>query len=126
MDHGGADMIRLGEKAFALDGQRYTLRCNMAVLETVEDAHGDLESFMALSVTKASLYLLTAMLNEDASERGLDERWTPDQLKHKISYAMLRELDLVGMLFRSVTPPSSAASAAAAADNNNSPEESGN
>lgn len=120
-------MIRLEEKPFELDGQRYTLRCNMAVLETVEDAHGDLESFMALSVTKASLYLLTAMLNEDASERGLDERWTPEQLKHKISYAMLRELDLVGMLFRSVTPATASAPAPAAeANNEKTPEESGN
>ncbi len=119
-------MIRLEEKPFELNGQRYTLRCNMAVLETIEDAHGDLESFMALSVTKASLCLLAAMLNEDASERGLTEWWTPDQLKHKISYAMLRDLDLVGMLFRSVTPASSAASPAADPNNEKTPEESGN
>lgn len=123
MGHGGAVVIRLEEKPFELDGQRYTLRCNMAVLERIEEAHGDLEGVMALSVRQSSLELLAAMLNEDALIRGLDVEWTPEALKHKISYAMLQELDLVGMMFRAITP-TGAASAAPAKEEQ--PDNSGN
>lgn len=116
-------MIRLEEKPFELDGQRYMLRCNMAVLERIEEAHGDLEGVMALSVRQSSLELLAAMLNEDAGLRGLDATWTPDELKHKISYAMLQELDLVGMMFRAITPTGVTAAAPA---KNEQPDNSGN
>ena len=104
MGGGGAGMIRLEEKPFELDGKRYLLRCNMAVLETIEELHGDFEAIMQLPVRAASLDLLAAMLNEYAEDQGWDERWTVAQLKKRISYAMLMELDLVGMLFRSLTP----------------------
>lgn len=97
-------MIRLEEKPFELEGKRYTLRCNMAVLEAVEDENGDLDALLKLSVRDSSLQLLSAMLNDCAEEQGWEERWTPAQLKRKISYAMLLELDLVGMLFRSISP----------------------
>lgn len=118
-------MIRLEEKPFELDGQRYTLRCNMSVLERLEEAHGDLETVMGLTVRQTSLELLTAMLNDDAAERGLDVVWTPERLKRKISYAMLQELDLTGMLFRAISP-AGAAKPAADPNNEKTPEESGN
>ena len=97
-------MIRLEEKPFELEGKRYLLRCNMAVLETVEEEHSDMEELMKLSIRNSSLELLAAMLNDYAEEQGWEERWTPKQLKRKISYAMLMELDLVGMLFRALSP----------------------
>ena len=97
-------MIRLEEKPFELEGKRYLLRCNMAVLETVEEENGDMEELMKLSIRNSSLELLAAMLNDYAEEQGWEERWTPKQLKRKISYAMLMELDLVGMLFRALPP----------------------
>ena len=97
-------MIRLEEKPFELEGKRYTLRCNMAVLETIEEKHGDFEAVTQLPVRTASLELLAAMLDDYAEEQGWEEHWTPDQLKRRISYAMLMELDLVGMLFRSLSP----------------------
>ena len=97
-------MIRLEETPFELEGKRYVLRCNMAVLESVEEQYGTLDALMEVSVRESSLSLLAAMLNDYADEQGWEERWTPARLKRKISYAMLRELDLVGMLFRSVSP----------------------
>jgi len=97
-------MIRLEEKPFELEGKRYLLRCNMAVLETVEEQHGDMEELMKLSIRQSSLELLAAMLNDYAEEQGWEERWMPTLLKRKISYAMLMKLDLVGMLFRSLSP----------------------
>lgn len=117
-------MIRLEEKPIELDGQKYTLRCNMAVLERVEDAHGDMEAVMALSVRQSSVEFLAAMLNDDALQRGLDVIWTPEALKRKLSYAMLQELDIMGMVFRAISP----AGAAGSQENNNraEPENSGN
>ena len=115
-------MIRLEEKPFELDGQRYTLRCNMAVLEAIEEAHGDFEAVTKLPVRTASLELLAAMLNDYADDQGRDEHWTAQQLKKRISYAMLMELDLVGMLFRSLTPQERAGTGAAPAE----PDDSGN
>lgn len=97
-------MIRLEEKPFEVEGKRYLLRCNMAVLETVEDQHGDIEELMKLSIRQSSLELLAAMLNDYAEEQGWEERWTPKQLKRKISYAMLMELNIVGMLVRALSP----------------------
>lgn len=97
-------MIRLEEKPFELEGKLYRLRCNMAVLESIEEAHGDMEAVMQLPVRTASLELLRAMLDDYAEEQGWEERWTLPQLKRRVSYAMLMELDLVGMLFRAISP----------------------
>ena len=97
-------MIRLEEKPFELEGKRYLLRCNMAVLETIEEQYGNLDALMEASVRESSLALLAAMLNDYAEEQGWDETWTPAQLKRRISFAMLMELDLVSMLFRSLSP----------------------
>ena len=114
-------MIRLEEKPFELEGKRYILRCNMAVLETIEEKHGDFEAVTQLPVRTASLELLAAMLDDYAEEQGWEERWTPEQLKRRISYAMLMELDLVGMLFRSLSPAQKEA-----APSNSEPVDSGN
>lgn len=97
-------MIRLEEKPFELEGKRYLLRCNMAVLEAIEELHGDFEAVMNLPVRTASLDLLQLMLNDYADEQGWDEQWTAARLKRRISYAMLMELDLVGMLLRALAP----------------------
>lgn len=97
-------MIRLEEKPFELEGKRYLLRCNMAVLEAIEELHGDFEAVMQLPVRTASLDLLQLMLNDYADEQGWDEQWTASRLKRRISYAMLMELDLTGMLFRALAP----------------------
>lgn len=103
-------MIRLEEKPFELNGKIYILRCNMAVLERVEDMHGDLDAVMQLPVRTASLELLAAMMNDYAElQEDWEEIWTPEKLKKQVSYAMLMELDLVGMLFRSISPQGSGA-----------------
>ncbi len=119
-------MIRLEERPFELDGKRYMLRCNMAVLETVEEKHGDFEAVTQLPVRKASLELLAAMMTDYAEDHGWDENWTPEQLKKRISYAMLMELDLVGMLFRSLAPQTRPGAGTAKAGADDRPDDSGN
>lgn len=97
-------MIRLEERPFELEGKRYLLRCNMAVLEAIEELHGSFDAVLELPVRTASLDLLQLMLNDYADEQGWNERWTAAALKRRISYAMLMELDLIGMLFRALSP----------------------
>lgn len=95
-------MIRLEEKPFELEGKTYLLRCNMAVLETIEDKYGDMDAVMNLTVRQSSLELLTAMLNDYAEDQCWEERWELKQIRRRVNWAMLQELDLVGMLFRSM------------------------
>lgn len=97
-------MIRLEEKPFELEGKRYLLRCNMAVLEAIEELHGDMESVMKLPIRAAALELLQLMLNDYAEEQGWDEQWTTARLKRRVSYAMLMELDLIGLMLRAISP----------------------
>ena len=116
-------MIRLEEKPFELEGKRYILRCNMAVLEAIEELHGDFDAVMKLPVRTASFELLQLMLNDYADEQGMDEQWTAARLKRRVSYAMLMELDLIGMLFRAISP---ARKDNATDQGENTPAESGN
>lgn len=95
-------MIRLEEKLFELEGKTYVLRSNMAVLETIEDKYGDLDAVMGLTVRQSSMELLTAMLNDYAEEQCWEERWELKQIRRRVNWAMLQELDLVGMFFRSM------------------------
>lgn len=116
-------MIRLEEKPFELEGKRYVLRCNMAVLEAFEEEHGDFETIMKLPLRAAALELLRLMLNDYAEEQGWDERWTAPRLKRRVSYSMLLELDLTGMMYRAISPArkenASEAGKAAPADSGN-------
>lgn len=110
-------MLRLEEKPLDLEGKSYLLRCNMAVLESVENQYGDMEHVLELPVRAASLDLLAAMLNDYAEEQGWEERWTVARLKRRVSYAMLMELDLVGMMFRAISVPKAESGEAANAGN---------
>ena len=98
-------MLQLEKKPFVLDGKTYEISCNMAVLEEVEDENGgDFEAVMKLPLRRAAIVFLAAMLNDCAIRRNWHERWTPDELKRRVSLAMLTEADIIGMVTRSLTP----------------------
>lgn len=115
-------MLQLEKKTVNLDGKEYELACTMSVLEEVEDAHGgDFEEIMKLPARQTSLEFLAAMVNHCARKRGEAVVWTVEALKDRLSLAMLRELDLIGMVTRALAPPRSVAESAAeeAADEGN-------
>lgn len=89
--------LRLKEVPFRFDGLDWTLRCNMSVLMDVQEANGG--SFDAIlggkNHTKSCLQLLSAMLNDDALERGRDVTYTPRQVGRKLS---LREFQRASKL----------------------------
>lgn len=127
MGRGGAVMIQLEERSVELDGKRYVLRCNMAVLEAVESQHNDdFEAVMQLPTRQAATEFFTAMLNDYADEQGWNIHWTPALVKRKVSWSMLQQLDVIGMLFRSVSVPGVIQGTAPAAADAEKPENSGN
>lgn len=85
--------LQLEELPFELDGKTYLLRCNMAVLEAVQEAHdGKFAEVLEAPVNESALEFLAAMLNDYAWEQGWSELWTPQQLKRRVSLAMLTQI----------------------------------
>lgn len=96
--------LQLEELPFELDGKTYLLRCNMAVLEAVQEAHGgNFAEVLELPVNESALEFLAAMLNDYAWEQGWPELWTPQQLKRRVSLAMLTQI--FGLVSRAVIAP---------------------
>lgn len=97
--------IRLEEKPFELEGKTYMLRCNMAVLDALQDAHGgDFGAVFELPVRQCTVEVLAAMLNDYAEEQGWEERWTAQALKRKFAYSYLVEEDIFGIFQRALIP----------------------
>lgn len=120
--------IRLEELPFDLDGKRFLLRCNMNVLADVQELHGGMlsEAMNGKKPTEAILEWMAAMLNDYADEQGWPERYTVKSLGRKISMAMVKKLDVMGMVTRALVPPSAEVSGADTGKKNTDPEASGN
>ena len=97
--------LRLEEVPFELEGKTYMLRCNMAALEAMqEEQGGDFASLLDMPATKSTVIFLCAMLNVYAEEQGWPERWDVNTLKRKVSFAMIQESDVLGLVTRGVLP----------------------
>lgn len=111
-------MLRLEEKPFELDGKTYQLRCNMATLDALEEAHdGDFAEVVNMPARKGVVEILAAMLNEYAEDQGWPERWTPEAIKRRFSYRYLLDLDVLGIFFRAVVPQKDDAEAQGGVEN---------
>lgn len=77
----GMSDVRLKKLPYELDGQQYTLRCNMNVLADVQEAYGgDLAPALSTRGTlRSGLEFLAAMLNDDADQRGYFEPGVTEQ-----------------------------------------------
>ena len=106
--------IRLEETPFEFEGKTYLLRCNMAVLDVLQDgAGGDFGSLMEMPVSKSSVRFLTAMLNDYAEEQDWPERWTEAQVSRRVNLSMIRAADVIGLVTRAIAPPETATSSGA-------------
>jgi hypothetical protein len=108
--------LKLEEVPFEFEGKTYMLRCNMAVLEEIQDAHGgDLsEALDPDHAIKGATEFLTAMLNDYADEQGWPERYTRKQVTRKLSFGELANgltAQIMGMVIRSMAVPDKAANA---------------
>ena len=84
--------LRIEEQRLEVEGRTYVIRCNMAVLDALEETYGDFQAVMALPLREGQAAVLAAMLNDYAEDMGWD-------------------LDIIGMLTRAVTPANAAAEA---------------
>ena len=101
--------IRLEEKDIEIGGKSYTLHANMSVLDRVQEMHyGSLEDLLNTKQNDAAAEILTAMLNDWCEDQGWEEEWTPRKVKKYFSMAMLKDLDVIGMFFRAMTPVTAA------------------
>ena len=97
--------IRLEEKTMNIGGKTYVLHVNMSVLDRIQEASdGDFNELMKKSMNNASVIIMAAMLNDFAEDQGWEEEWTERKVKKYFSLAMLRDMDVTGMFFRSITP----------------------
>lgn len=116
--------LRLEEVPFEFNGKTYLLRCNMAVLEDVQEQQdGDFSALLELPTYQSTVLFLAAMMNDYADEMGWPERFTPATLRRRVSLAMIRQLDVLGIITRGISPLVQEAAQPAAAPE---PGESGN
>lgn len=100
--------IRLETKQLELGGKTYELRCNMAVLDALQEAHdGDFGAIMEAPTLKILPEILAAMLNDYAEDHGWPCDFTAKKVSKMVNYAMLQELDVLGMFTRAVIPTGS-------------------
>ena len=107
--------LKLEEVPFEFEGKTYMLRCNMAVLEEIQDAHGgDLsEALDPDRSIRSATEFLTAMLNDYADEQGWPERFTRKQLARKLSFGERLNgapiyNQVMRMVYRAMSPQTSA------------------
>lgn len=124
--------LRLEEVPFEFEGKTYLLRCNMAVLEDIQEAHGgDLGAALDPDhAINSAVEFLTAMLNDYADEMGWPERYTIRQVKRKLSFGEISHTltgQIMGMVIRSMAPPGkNVQPPTPEAPDDNPPENSGN
>lgn len=107
--------LRLETKPFEWKGRTYPLRCNMAVLETLQDGpgKGEIGNLFKIPTITVVFEILKAMI-DDARE---DDPSLPEvsmrELKKAFSPAEIAELGVLRMFTAAVTPGYSEAEAAA-------------
>lgn len=118
--------IRLEELPFEFEGKRFLLRCNMNVLADVQELHGGTisEAMSSEKAMSSMMEWLAAMMNDYADEQGWPERYTAKSLGRKVSLAMVKALDIMGLVTRALVPPS--VSESDTGEENTDPETSGN
>ena len=107
--------LKLEEVPFEFEGKTYMLRCNMTVLEEIQDAHdGNLgEALDPNRSIRSATEFLTAMLNDYADEQGWPERFTRKQLARKLSFGERLNgtpiyNQVMSMVYRAMSPQTSA------------------
>lgn len=105
--------IRLEKKRLEFDGRVWEICCNMAVLDALQTAHGGSFSALAeMDPIKSVTEVLAAMLNDYAEDQGWEIRYTPRKIAKMVPLGAMKDLDIMGMFWRSVSPDEAEDSAA--------------
>ena len=95
--------LQLETKEIEYDGEVYTLKANMEALEAIQEEFGSMSAVYNSIPGVIADGFFRAMLNAARAERGeppVDKK----KIHREYSYAMLHELDIVGMFNRAVIP----------------------
>ena len=93
--------LKMEEVPFEMNGKTYILRCNMAVLEEVQEAFdGDIIKAMENPNSSVCVFL-AAMLNDYADEQGWPERYSVKHVKRKVTMGIIMAADVIGLMNRS-------------------------
>ena len=95
--------LQLETKEIEYNGEVYTLTANMEALEAIQEEFGSLSAVYNSIPGVIADGFFRAMLNAARAERGeppVDKK----TIHREYSYAMLHELDMVGMLNRAMFP----------------------
>ena len=121
--------LKLEEKKITIDGAVYPLRCNMSVLERLQDGPGQgaIGTMMEMPTYQAIFEILKAML-DDACEDNPELTEVPmKKLKKLYSPADLGEMGIFRMFVRSLTVVSDSGTVSESdTDKNKAPDNSGN
>lgn len=97
-------MLKLEKLPIEYHGQTYELACNMEALEALQDEYdGDLNAINQDRDIRVGFNLFRILLNLARAEKG-EEAVTEKQIKKEYNWAMLRDMDILGMLTRSTNP----------------------
>lgn len=93
--------LQLETREIEYEGKRYTLKANMKALEALQDDNGSIGEVYKLIPGEVAERFFRAMLNCARTKLG-EPPVDADVIREDYSYAMLHELDIVGMLNRAM------------------------
>ena len=113
--------LQLETRTVVVGGVTYTLKANMKALEALQEECGSMSAVYEKTPGEIADCFFRAMLNCARKKMG-EEPIDPEIIHEDYSYAMLHELDIVGMLNRAMFPPTAEATAAAQPEHDPQPE----
>lgn len=94
-------MLQLEKLPIEYHGQTYELVCNMEALEALQDEYGgDLNAVSQDTDIRVGFNLFRILLNLARAEKG-EDAVTEKQIKKEYNWAMLKDMDILGLLTRS-------------------------
>jgi len=95
--------LQLETKEIEYDGEVYTLKANMEALEAIQEEFGSMSAVYNSIPGVIADGFFRAMLNAARAERG-EPPVDIKTIHREYNYAMLHEMDMVGMLNRAMFP----------------------
>lgn len=96
--------LQLETRDVIVGGVKYTLKANMEALEALQDEFGSMGAVYEKTPGEMADGFFRAMLNCARKKNG-EEPISKEIIHEDYSYAMLHEMDMVGMLNRAMFPP---------------------
>ena len=68
-----------------MDGEEFGLRCDLNVIEEIEDKYGSIGAlYRSIAKPEVIKWLVSAMINEERASRSVPERMTPEEVGRRM------------------------------------------